>query len=51
MKILITNCGISSLKFRLKESSKLININRDELLSREEFAALDGKATPEGVII
>ncbi|MCJ7521183.1 MAG: xylulose 5-phosphate 3-epimerase [Dehalococcoidia bacterium] len=35
----------------LQEAASLINIQREELLTQEELTALDGKATPEGVII
>ncbi len=35
----------------LQESAELIDIKRNELLIDEELAAIDGKATPEGVII
>lgn len=33
------------------ESARLLNLPREELLTSEEVAALDGKASPEGVII
>jgi len=35
----------------LDEASRLLNIAREELLSPEEQVALDGRASPEGVII
>ncbi len=35
----------------LQESARLLDIKRGELLTDEELAALDGKVTPEGVIV
>jgi phosphoketolase len=35
----------------LQESATLLNIQREELLTSEELAALDGQASPEGVIV
>jgi len=35
----------------LQESAVLLDIQREELLTSEELAALDGRASPEGVIV
>jgi phosphoketolase len=35
----------------LEESARVLSLPRKELLTKEELAALDGKASPEGVII
>ncbi|MGQ9572220.1 MAG: xylulose 5-phosphate 3-epimerase [Dehalococcoidia bacterium] len=35
----------------LEEAARLLRISRDELLTVEEQCALDGKASPEGVVI
>jgi hypothetical protein len=35
----------------LNEAARILNVPREELLSSEELAALDGRANPERVII
>jgi len=35
----------------LSESARVLELRRGDLLNSEELAALDGKVSPEGVII
>jgi hypothetical protein len=35
----------------LAEAARILGLAREELLTSEELSALDGKASPEGVIV